>query len=247
MSSLVLNLCGGHRNPMQHRVKRLLTRAGRHLSAHAVHNLNAVVNYLEIGRWMRERGYKPSYHLVAKEDFWELLRQRVGERIVLYLEFGVWRGETTTYVAKQLCNPSTQLHGFDSFEGLPERWNLTADAGCFSTNGALPHIDDPRVEFHKGWFQETLVGFELPPHEVLVINLDADLYSSTTCVLNYLQGAIVPGTYLYFDEFSDRHHEMRAFDEFLNRTQMRFDLLAATPAFDKVLFRRSEELQAAGH
>lgn len=231
---------------MQDGVKRLLARAGRHLSARAVHNLNATVNYLEIGRWMREKGYQPSRNFVAKEDFWDLLRQQVGDRVVLYLEFGVWKGETTSYVAKQFCNPSTRFHGFDSFEGLPERWNVAADAGCFSTNGALPQIDDPRVEFHKGWFQQTLKDFELPPHEVLVINLDADLYSSTACVLKCLQDAIVPGTYLYFDEFSDRHHEMRAFDEFLNRTQMKFDLLAGTPAFDKVLFRRCGGLQAGG-
>jgi hypothetical protein len=232
---------------MQNSLKHLLTRAGRHLSARAVHKLNATVNYLEIGRWMRERGYQPTHQFVAKEDFWHLLQRQAGDRVVLYLEFGVWRGETMRYVAKQFGNPATQLHGFDSFEGLPERWNVAADTGCFSTSGALPEIDDPRVEFHKGWFQQTLPGFELPSHEVLIINLDADLYSSTTCVLDHLEGAIVPGTYLYFDEFSDRQHEMRAFDEFLNRTRMRFDLLAATPAFDKVLFQRCEGLQAAAH
>jgi Macrocin-O-methyltransferase (TylF) len=224
---------------MQNGFKSFLARVGGHLSAGAVHKLNAAVNYLETGRWMRQNGFHPSHRFATKREFWNLLRQELGERVVLYLEFGVWEGETTRYVAQSLDNPQNRLHGFDSFEGLPERWNHAADAGCFSTRGALPQIDDSRVEFHKGWFQQTLADFDLPSHEVLVINLDADLYSSTIYVLNHLEGVIVPGTYLYFDEFSDRHHELRAFDEFLGRTQMRFELLAATPAFDKVLFRRA--------
>src|ERR1017187_1233263 len=61
---------------------------------------------------------------------------------------------------------------------------------------AIPQIDDNRVEFFKGWF-ETLPKYRCPPHEVLVINLDADLYSPTISVLRALQINIVPGTYIY--------------------------------------------------
>lgn len=225
---------------MDNGFKQLLTRVGERLSGRAIHNLNATINYLEVGRWMREKSYRPLRRLPAKEQFWDLLEQEVGDRVVLYLEFGVWRGETTRAVAKRLRNPQTAFHGFDSFQGLPEQWNIGAEAGCFSTNGAVPHIDDPRVHFHKGWFHQTLPHFALPPHEVLVINCDADLYSSTIYVLDQLRESIVPGTYLYFDEFSDRNHELRAFDEFLARTCMTFELFAATPVLDKVLFRRCE-------
>lgn len=63
-----------------------------------------------------------------------------------------------------------------------------------------------------------------PLHEVLVINLDADLYSSTICVLKVLKDEIIPGTYIYFDEFN-RNHELRAFDELMNETGMRFSLV----------------------
>jgi len=45
---------------------------------------------------------------------------------------------------------------------------------------------------------------------------DADLYSSTKLVLDYLGDTIVPGSYLYFDDFSHRNDEMRAFDEFIH-------------------------------
>lgn len=221
---------------MESQLKHLLTRVGEGLSAGTIHNLNAFINYLEVGRWMRDKGYRPRYRLAEKDQFWRLLADKIGDCVVLYLEFGVWRGETTRAVANHLRHPRTALHGFDSFEGLPENWNIGAEAGCFSTKGLAPELDDPRVRFHKGWFHQTLPGFVLPPHEVLVINLDADLYSSTIYVLDQLRDAIVPGTYLYFDEFSDRHHELRAFDEFLARTSLRFELVAATSPLDKVLF-----------
>jgi hypothetical protein len=157
--------------------------------------------------------------------------------VVLYLEFGVWRGGTTRTVASYLRSPKSSLHGFDSFEGLPESWNIGAKVGHFSTGGTVPETDDPRIHYHKGRFQETLPAFTLPSHEVLVINLDADLYSSTIYVLEHLRYSIVPGTYLYFDEFSDRMHELRAFSEFLDRAPLQFELMAVTRALDKVLFR----------
>jgi hypothetical protein len=226
---------------MSNQFKRLLARIGGHLSDRTIHNLNATVNYLEAGRWMRKNGFRPEHFFDRKEQFWDLIGKQVGDRKVLYLEFGVWRGSTTRYVATQLRHPDAMLHGFDSFQGLPEKWNLEADAGCFSTDGEIPCINDARVEFHKGWFQETLPKFSVPAHERLVVNLDADLYSSTIYVLNQLRELIVPGAYLFFDEFSDRQHELRAFDEFLSTTAMKFRLLAATASFEKVLFLREDD------
>ena len=77
-----------------------------------------------------------------------------------------------------------------------------------------------------------------PLHEVLVINLDADLYSSTICVLKVLKDEIIPGTYIYFDEFNHRDHELRAFDEFINETGMKFSLVGATRTLAHAVFRR---------
>ena len=77
-----------------------------------------------------------------------------------------------------------------------------------------------------------------PPHDALVINLDADLYSSTICVLNALKNEIVRGTYIYFDEFNHRDHELRAFDEFIDETGMKFSLVGVTRTMQHALFRR---------
>lgn len=185
---------------------------------------------------MRAHRYSPGAFLKSRDGFWDFLEKAIGNSVVLYLEFGVWRGESLRGIAKRLHNPNSLLHGFDSFEGLPERWN-SEPVGKFSLGGAIPQIEDKRVTLHKGWFQETVPEFEFPSHEVLVINFDADLYSSTAYVLNWVRNRLAPGSYLYFDEFCDRNHEFRAFDEFLESTKMRFTLLAATSTFEHVLFQ----------
>ena len=51
------------------------------------------------------------------------------------LEFGVFRGGTIRYLAKAV--PGRKVHGFDSFEGLPEIWSGGANnslKGAFTTH-----------------------------------------------------------------------------------------------------------------
>lgn len=219
--------------------KYVLTRLGAFLSARTVDNLNASISYLKVGQWMRAKGYDTRRRYSRREELFDLVGKQVGNREVLYLEFGVFQGEATRYWSKLLLNPNSKLHGFDSFEGLPEKWLADHQKGHFSTEGAIPRMDDSRVEFFKGWFDETLPKYRCPPHEALVVNLDADLYSSTICVLKALQANIVPGTYIYFDEFNNRDHELRAFDEFINETGMTFSLVGATRTLGQVVFRRA--------
>lgn len=67
----------------------------------------------------------------------------------------------------------------------------------------MPKIDDTRVTFVKGWFQnsvpEFLKDFSTDATTVLV-HFDADLYSSTLYLLNALSGYL-PKYYFIFDEF----------------------------------------------
>jgi hypothetical protein len=219
--------------------KYFLTRFGAFLSARSVYNLNASINYLEVGRWMRAKGYDTSRRFSRREELFDLVGRQVENREVLYLEFGVFQGRATRYWSNLLLNPNSKLHGFDSFEGLPESWLPQAKEGHFTTHGSIPQINDNRVEFFKGWFEQTLPNYKCPVHEVLVINLDADLYTSTIRVLRELKNNIVPGTYIYFDEFNHRNHELRAFDEFINETGMKFSLLGATRTLEQAVFRRS--------
>ena len=172
------------------------------------------------------------------ENVFDRIAQDVSKKRVLYLEFGVFEGSSMRYWSKLLLNPESHLHGFDSFEGLPESWGDTnRTQGFFSTQGVIPQIDDSRVRFFKGWFEETLPSYKAPPHDVLVVNMDADLYSSTSYVLSEIRELIVPGTYLYFDEFNHRDHELRAFDEFRRNTGIKFSVLAASTTLENVAFR----------
>jgi Macrocin-O-methyltransferase (TylF) len=217
--------------------KYLLTRVGRFLSPTAIYNLNASLNYLEVGRWMQAAGLDIPHRVERRELLFELVAQQVSARVVLYLEFGVFKGDSIRYWSSLLHNPESKLHGFDSFEGLPEAWASHAK-GYLSVDGQIPKTDDSRVKFFKGWFEHTLPNYEFPPHELLVVVLDADLYSSTKCVLNALEKVIVPGTYVYFDNFNHRYDELRAFEEFTERTGMEFSVVSATRCLGQVMFRR---------
>ena len=155
----------------------------------------------------------------------------------------MWEGESIRQWSEPLKNSATRLHGFDSFEGLPEEWDhhgaSILEKGHFSTQGKLRFSHDRR-KFFKGWFENTLPYYEFIQSPVLVIFLDADLYSSTSYVLKTLRPYIELGTIIYFDEFWDRFHELKAFEEFLFETSMRFELLAATYGMRHVAFRRIE-------
>lgn len=215
-----------------------LTRVGARCSPSHIRSLNAALNYLEVGRWLAANGYASSPRYRSRELLYAALAERFGGERVLYLEFGVWEGHSMRQWSRLLTNPLSSLHGFDSFEGLPENWDADRPKGTFDVGGKMPVFDDSRVQLHQGWFEETLPTFVLPEHERLVLNLDADLYSSTRFVLETLLAHIEPGTVIVFDEFCDRQHELRAFADFLEATKMRFQFVGATTNLEHVAFER---------
>ena len=198
--------------------------------------LNSLVNYVAVGQWMAAKGFYTSERVKRREELYEWLAARIADKKVLYLEFGVSFGDSIKRWSKLLRNDCSHLHGFDSFEGLPSNWHAFAPKGSYSTEGVVPKIADPRVKLFKGLFQETLPQYEFPSYDVLVINIDCDLYASTAFVLNSLRERIQPGTYLYFDEILDRANEQRAFDEFIASTGAHFRLLGATKSYLQALF-----------
>jgi len=216
-------------------LKSLLVDIGSHCGRRTLHFLTSSVNYLEVGRWMKSQGFHTAKRLSKRRELFHQIAEKVGGERVLYLEFGVSRGASMRYWSSLLSNPASALHGFDTFEGLPHDWRL-GNKGAYSAGGALPEIADPRVKFFRGLFEDTLPGYVLADHERLVINIDCDLYSSTRFVLNALSDHIRPGTFIYFDEFSDPHNEMRAFHELLRASNKRFSLLGATRSYGQVSF-----------
>jgi hypothetical protein len=221
-------------------MKQWLIGAGRRCSPLLLAKMNSGLNYLEAGRWFASHGFSTSGDARDRSELFDRAADDISELRVAYLEFGVWRGDSIREWSRLLRHPQSTLHGFDSFEGLPEDWNLLTERGKFSTQGIIPQVDDPRVGFSKGWFEDTLENYVVPDHDVLFLMLDADVYSSTKTVLDRFKGAMVPGTYVYFDEFNDRNHELRAFDELVRETGMQFRLVGADRTLLHVLFQRVE-------
>lgn len=97
------------------------------------------------------------------------------------LEFGVFTGGTINIISKHV----NKVYGFDSFEGLPEKWEGVIEKGHFKVEN-LPEVNS-NVELIKGLFENTLDDFlKNHPEDFKLIHIDCDLYSSTKYVLNKL-------------------------------------------------------------
>ena len=141
----------------------------------------------------------------------------------LWLEFGVFSGKTINYISKFT---NEKVYGFDSFEGLPEKWRDGFDKGWFSTNGNLPMVNN-NVELIKGWFHETLLSFiQEQNKKVSFIHMDADLYSSTKYIFEVLKDYIDDDCVIVFDElvnypgFDGDTGELKAFYEFITENKV---------------------------
>ena len=144
--------------------KYALTRIGEHCSQIHIHRINSTADYLELGRWFRQEGFRipPRFKgscESSRSQLFNRMAAELGDKKVLYLEFGISKGNSIRYWASLLKNPGSMPHGFDSFEGLPEDFNVTYGKSSFSTHGVVPTIDDKRVTFFKGWFEDTFPLF----------------------------------------------------------------------------------------
>lgn len=217
-------------------LKQFLTVIGFLLPEPVIRLAVSTANYLAIGRWMRRHSLALPPRVDSKEAVWRHVASQLRDQRILYLEFGVYQGASIRWWSKALAHPDSHLHGFDSFEGLPESGGPW-EKGQFNRQGLPPDIGDPRVRFFAGWFSQTLQTYSPPEHDVLVMNLDADLYSSTAEVLAAATPWIREGTFVYFDEFNHIDHEPRAFSEFLASTNARFASECADRTLNHVVFR----------
>ena len=146
----------------------------------------------------------------------------------LFAEFGVNEGGTISYIAKQ--KPNAIIHGFDSFEGLPEDWSGNAMyAGYFNRKGRMPKVP-ANVRLHRGWFNVSTPKFAAEHKGPLAfLHVDCDLYSSTSDIFNALGDRIVPGTVIMFDEYFNypnwQAHEHKAFMEYQASSGIKFKSL----------------------
>ncbi len=145
------------------------------------------------------------------------------------LDLGVWKGDSTRALARIF--PERVIHGFDSFEGLPEDWGHLGKGHFGEVEGALPDVP-ANVQLFKGWFDATLPAWR-DAHDdrpISLLRVDCDLYSSTKTALAALRPLIRPGTWIVFDELIGYRgweaHEYRAFMEFIDETGFEYEYVA---------------------
>ncbi|WP_323788698.1 class I SAM-dependent methyltransferase [Psychroserpens sp.] len=173
--------------------------------------------------------------LETRTQLYSFVNQSIDNKPISYLEFGVFKGKSIKYWSQLNTHKDSLFHGFDTFSGLPESWdNFTGglEKGFFDTKGQLPQINDTRVAFYKGLFQDTFPSFmdNYNSENTLVINIDADLYSSTLFVLTMSHKILKKGSIIIFDEFSSMLHEFRAFEDYCKSYNVDFEVLASTKA-----------------
>ena len=179
-------------------------------------------------RWVQRHSMDPQVHAGMPVDV--LVRAlQAAPGAGLTLECGVYFGRSLSIIAARTAG---EVHGFDSFLGLPEAWNADEGAGAYSTAGRLPTVA-ANVTLHTGWFDDTLPPFfAANSGPIRLLHIDCDLYSSTRTVLAQAGPRLVPGSVIVFDDLLGypgyEQHELRAFEEFVAASGLGWELLAAT-------------------
>jgi O-methyltransferase len=197
-----------------------------------------LINTLPLFEQFRDQNKSTSLYS-DRFSMWSEINNRLGNIPIDYLEFGVFEGESIRAWSKLNSNPASRFVGFDCFEGLPEDFRKQYPKGSFDMQGHVPLVDDIRVRFVKGYFQDTLPSFlaNFSSERALVINNDSDLYSSTLYALAMLDRFIKPGAIVIFDEFGDLLNEFRAFNDYSRSFLRRTHVIASTGNWWQVAFQ----------
>lgn len=196
-------------------------------------------NTLTLSKWISTQDTKGTFNdfYTLKRDYSKryklyqhvLETQDLKNTPIDYLEFGVCQAHSFRWWVDANKNPNSRFYGFDTFEGLPEAWGVAFKKG--DMNAIIPNINDNRVEFIKGLFQQTFIPFtkthDLSSDRTRVIHMDADLYSSTLYILTCIAPYLRKGDILFFDEFNVPNHEFSAFQNFTQSFYIKTKLLGA--------------------
>jgi O-methyltransferase len=183
-------------------------------------NRNLRFNDFYSSKWDYDKRYK-LYEFVLQD-------QGLSDKELVYLEFGVYGGHSFKWWVTHNSHASSRFLGFDTFEGLPEDWG-GFKKGDMSAALKFPEINDSRVKFVKGLFQDTLPN-ELKSIEKSmrkVIMMDADLYTSTLYVLTTMAPILSRGDIILFDQFNVPRHEFLAFTNFVESYYVKMEMIGA--------------------
>ncbi len=144
----------------------------------------------------------------------------------MIVECGVLDGGTAALMAYATKQSGRQIHLFDSWMGLPsisgkdgkvsEVWANDVVGSEARVRAVMKHmnIDLNRVNFHKGWFDQTFSAVHID--QIALMHIDADFYDSVKLCLDRWTPHLTPGGYIQIDDYSDFIGCRRAVDEFLS-------------------------------
>jgi len=160
----------------------------------------------------------------------------------LFLEFGVYTGNSINLFAQILLNHQLEIYGFDSFEGLEEDW-VTHEynpAGTFNLNKKIPKVRK-NVKIIKGKVQNTLKTFlsDSNDKKIIFTHMDMDTYGATKYTLDLIKPYFKKGTVILFDNFYGfpnwQQHEYKAFSEVLKKNEFKFIAFCESQAAIEIL------------
>lgn len=221
-----------NRHQFRHKVKVAVAKVG--LDSTVVDTVHGLP---KIGVWEREHVPADCPVFDTREELHDFVQSSlIGDAPIDYLEFGVWEGKSVRDWTARNTHPDSRFVGFDSFEGLPEDWKQaasTVEANVFDVGGRVPQIDDSRVSWQQGWFQETVRPFleKFETGSRVVMHCDADLYSSTLYALTQCDHILGPGSIILFDEFSSALNEFAALRDYCRAYQRDYDVIGVTSLY----------------
>lgn len=199
--------------------------------------LSNAINMGHMSKWRKQHpvtGYNDFYQ--KKWDYerrytlYEALQKQEGvfDHAIDYFEFGVAGGHSFKWWLAHNKNGESRFFGFDTFEGLPEKWG-PFEKGAMAVELESLNINDTRSSFYKGLFQQTLIPFleKYDGKNRRLIHLDADLFSSTIFTMSQLYRFLKPGDILLFDEFAVPKHEFLAFKIFTESFYINYEVIGA--------------------
>jgi hypothetical protein len=84
--------------------KGALVKIGARLSLTVLNRLTSALNYLYTGRWMRNHNFHAAVRVNDRVKLIDVIAGPIADQEVLYLEFGVWKGDATRRWSQLLKN-----------------------------------------------------------------------------------------------------------------------------------------------
>jgi len=146
-------------------------------------------------------------------------------------------------VFDDICEPGPQIDGEFAIRQVAElagvskkslKGRLRLVKGVYNSLGGPGNVEIVRdlmenkigynknfLNYHKGWFQETLPDSAKEINKIAILRLDADLYASTKIYLDYLYEKVVSGGFVIIDDYGTYEGCKKAVDEFREKQGIR--------------------------